>query len=262
MNKINCQHIFKALITIDYKTGNIIYSYGIKPFEDFNYIDSYERLNEIFNSFFKKTTTPILKKIKKEGKQYWIIRKKIQDKLYFFIDEQPYFDILLEEIEKKSIIDDLTKCYNKAEIISQIERFLLLFLRHKEPFSLLMFDIDFFKKVNDTYGHLAGDFVLKELTKIIKSNLRKSDIMGRFGGEEFLIILPKTKLPGAMRLAKRMNEEVKNHKFIYEEVNIKVTISIGITTPTRSDSVASLIDRCDKALYDAKKNGRDRVEYR
>ena len=262
MNKLNCENIFKAIVVIDYKSGEIIYSYGTKPFEKFNNINSFERLNEILIYFSKDKSIPILKHIKIEEKWYWIIRKKISDKLYYLIDELSYIDDTLQKIKKKSSIDDLTECYNKKEILSQVERFLLLFLRNKFPFSILMFDIDFFKKVNDTYGHLAGDFVLKELTKIIKSNLRKSDIMGRFGGEEFLVILPETKIAGAMRLAKRLNEEVKNHKFIYEGVEIKITISIGITTPTRSDSVDSLIDRCDKALYDAKKNGRDRIEYR
>jgi len=125
-----------------------------------------------------------------------------------------------------------------------------------------MFDIDFFKKINDTYGHLAGDYVLVELAQLVKLLLRNSDICGRFGGEEFLIVLPETKVAGAMKLAKRINNACKDHHFIYGQKNIEVRISAGVTAPTQSDSVASLIERCDDALYDAKENGRDRVEYR
>lgn len=190
------------------------------------------------------------------------MRKKSSNLLYYFIINLPYIDYFLKKLTEKSRIDSLTNCYNKAEILSQIERFLLLFLRHKDPFSLIMYDIDYFKKINDTYGHLAGDYVLIKLSNIVKSLLRKSDICGRFGGEEFIIILPKTKVAGALKLANRIREACQKYSFEYNGKKIDVTISLGVTTANINDSVASLIERCDKALYDAKKNGRNRVEYR
>jgi diguanylate cyclase (GGDEF)-like protein len=174
-----------------------------------------------------------------------------------------YFDILLEEVEQKAIIDPLTGAYNKREILDQLKRHLMIYLRYqKNYFSIVMFDIDFFKKVNDTYGHLAGDFVLKELSLLTKDLIRESDIFGRFGGEEFIIILPETKVVGAIKLAERLRKRVEEHNFIYNNEKISITISAGVTSVSLTDSVESLIDRCDIALYEAKKNGRNKVEYR
>jgi len=136
------------------------------------------------------------------------------------------------------------------------------FVRYKkEKFSVMIFDIDFFKKVNDTYGHLAGDYVLKELAALVKKSLRKADICGRFGGEEFLILLPNTKASGALKLASKLNNLVKEHLFKYENQTIPIRISLGITSVSYSDSYHSIVERCDQALYKAKENGRDRVEY-
>jgi len=126
----------------------------------------------------------------------------------------------------------------------------------------MMLDIDHFKKINDTYGHLAGDFVLKEIAKIVKNLIRKSDICGRFGGEEFVILLPNTKLSGAMKLAERIRETIQNHTFDFNGKKINVTVSIGITSVGVNDSYESLISRADEALYEAKEKGRNRIEYR
>ena len=262
MDIADFQKIYKAIVSVDYKSGKLLHVSGVDPFAFINDIQSFDQLNETLSTFCNNESFPICKQIEVEGKKYWIFRKKVSHTLYFFIEELPYIDLSLEEASKKSTIDGLTKCYNKIEIELQIEQFLLRYLRYKNPFSLLMFDIDFFKKINDTYGHMAGDYVLEELTQLIKSLLRESDICGRFGGEEFLVILPETKVAGAMKLAKRMNKACSEHQFIYEKRVIKVHISIGVTAPTQSDSVISLIERCDDALYDAKENGRNRVEYR
>jgi len=262
MNISDLKSIYKAVVSIDYQNGEVLHVSGVEPFAYVNDIASLDMLNEKLLSFCSYECTPIFEQIEVEGKKYWIFRKKVSNTLYFFIEELPYVDLTLEEASQKSIVDGLTRCYNKVEIESQIERFLLLFLRSNNPFSLIMFDIDFFKKINDTYGHLAGDYVLIELAQLVKSLLRNSDICGRFGGEEFLVVLPETKVSGAMKLANRINRVCKEHNFTYKQKNIKVCVSAGVTAPTKSDSVASLIDRCDDALYDAKKNGRDRVEYR
>ncbi len=191
-------------------------------------------------------------------KNLWAIKSENK----YIIDRFDGVDCLVKDLEKKSILDPLTGCYNKKEITILLERFLKEFLRYSNPLSVLMGDIDHFKRVNDTYGHLAGDFVLKEVSKTIKSSIRDSDACGRFGGEEFLILLPNTKLIGAMKLAERIKENVKNKEFIFEHKKIKVTISIGITSASKSDSVFSLIERVDEALYEAKRKGRDRIEYR
>ena len=195
--------------------------------------------------------------IKLEDK-YWAI--KSADK--YIIDEFDGVDKLIDDLNQKAIRDSLTRCYNKKETGVFLETFLKNFLRYKIPFSILMLDIDFFKKINDTYGHLAGDFILKEISNIIKSLIRDTDICGRFGGEEFIIGLPNTKLIGALKLAERIRKTIENKVFEYNGKKIKITLSIGVTSASKSDSVFSLIERADEALYEAKRKGRNRVEYR
>ena len=249
-------------MSIDYQSGELLHVSGLESFTSLNNIASLDQFNDVLLTFCECECTPIFKQIEIKEKKYWISRKKVFKTLYFFIEELPYIDLALAEANQKSTVDGLTKCYNKVEIESQVERFLLLFLRSNNPFSIIMFDIDFFKKINDTQGHLAGDYILVELAKLVKSLLRNSDICGRFGGEEFLVVLPQTKVAGAMKLANRINRACREHHFTYKQENIEVRISAGVTAPKQSDSVASLIDRCDDALYDAKENGRDRIEYR
>jgi len=200
-----------------------------------------------------------------KGKNYI----KIEDKYWavksgnkYIIDEFDGIDKLKEDLEQNALTDPLTGCINKKQIEYLAEEFLKNFLRYNSPFSILMLDIDFFKKVNDTYGHLAGDLILKEVSQIIKYLVRDSDVCGRFGGEEFLILTPNTKLTGALKLAKRIKKEIESKNFEFEGKNIKVTVSIGITSASKTDSVYSLIERADIALYDAKEKGRNRVEYR
>ncbi len=190
--------------------------------------------------------------------KYWVI--KSGDK--YIIDDFDGVEKLKKELEQDVIFDPLTGCYNKKESKFLTEKFLKNYLRYNTPLSALMIDIDFFKKVNDTYGHLAGDFILKEVAKTIKNEIRESDICGRFGGEEFIVLLPNTKLSGALKLANRIRSSIENKDFIFEDINIPIRISTGLTNASKSDSIFSLIDRADTALYDAKHNGRNRTEYR
>jgi diguanylate cyclase (GGDEF)-like protein len=124
-----------------------------------------------------------------------------------------------------------------------------------------MFDLDHFKKVNDTYGHLAGDFILVEVSKIIKGQLRDSDIFGRIGGEEFMILLAHTKKDDSLKVTNKLLKLISNYQFIYNDQIIPITISIGITSVLNDDTYLSIVNRVDKALYKAKQNGRNKIEY-
>lgn len=187
--------------------------------------------------------------------KYWVIQKGN----IYIIDKFKCFDDKI----KNALYDALTGCYNKKETQIFIEKLLYTYLRYKkEPFSLLMIDIDFFKKINDTYGHLAGDKALKEMTKIVFSLIRQSDFFGRYGGEEFLLVLPSTKITGAIKLAKRIKDSIENHIFEFDKNDIKFTVSIGVTSVGLNDDYESLISRVDEALYEAKHKGRNRIEYR
>jgi len=181
----------------------------------------------------------------------------------YFISRSKCFLDYIQKLEDNASLDPLTGVYNKKEILNFLEKLLANYIRYKkDPFSVMMLDIDHFKKINDTYGHLAGDFVLKEFVKIIQKIIRHSDILGRFGGEEFIILLPNTKVSGALKLAHRIKEEVEKNNFQFGNKNIKITTSAGITSASLSDSLESLLERVDEALYDAKKKGRNRIEYR
>ncbi len=223
-------------------------------------IKIFSKIPQINEEFFEKNIKDIeCGRIEIEGNIYWVIKK---DNVYL-VDKLDCLTKFMEDIEKKAIYDALTDCYNKKEIEEFVKKFLFNYLRYKKDyFTIMILDIDHFKKINDTYGHLAGDYVLKELAKIIKNVIRKSDICGRFGGEEFVIILPNTKISGAMKLAERLRKEIENHPFTFGEKQIKVTVSIGITSVGINDSYESLLSRADEALYEAKKKGRNKVEYR
>lgn len=177
-----------------------------------------------------------------------------------------YRDPLIEEfyvsLKNESLYDSLTEGLQKNHGEERIREELKLYSRHSQnSFSILIYDIDFFKKVNDTYGHLAGDFILKELSKRMKKALRETDIFIRFGGEEFIVLLPMTKVAGALTIAKKLLTTARVEPFIFQNRHIDITISIGVTSPLQSDTIATLIARADKALYEAKTNGRNRIEY-
>ena len=215
---------------------------------------------DIDKSFFEKNIkNKNCDKIIINGEDFWVFKKDN----FYIIDKFTCLNEKIEEYEKNAIYDGLTGCYNKREIVEFLNKFLHNYIRYKkDPFSLLMLDIDHFKKINDTYGHLAGDMALKEMANIIRNLIRKSDLCGRFGGEEFLVILPNTKIAGALKLANRIKDAIENHSFKFKNREIKFTISIGITAVGINDDYNSLMSRVDEALYEAKNKGRNRIEYR
>lgn len=161
-------------------------------------------------------------------------------------------------LTEKSITDSLTKLYNHQYIYDAVIKETQLSKLHGRSLCLMMADIDFFKRVNDEYGHLIGDKVIIKLTQIIKDIIRETDLAGRYGGEEFLIVLPGTKLNEALSIAEKIKETIENRKF--HDKRLKVTISIGVAEYTGED-VALLINKADNLLYKAKENGRNRIEY-
>lgn len=165
------------------------------------------------------------------------------------------------QLEFLATIDPLTELPNRRFFERQVLYEASINRRYKHEASILIIDIDHFKKINDTHGHDAGDFILKELAIIFKSHVRESDTVCRWGGEEFMFLLSHTTLDGALVLAKRLNKIAKETSFIYHEIPIKLTISIGLTTLDHSsqDGFTTSYMRADKALYEAKEKGRDLV---
>ena len=165
-----------------------------------------------------------------------------------------------EEIYRLSIMDGLTAVHNKRYFLEFLERELASSTRHNTPLSLIMVDIDHFKKINDTHGHLAGDAALKQLCQRLKPRIRDTDLLARYGGEEFAVVLPATAKQGALEFAEVLRALVESAPFTYESTVIPATISLGVaeidvTNPGKSDE---LIKRADANLYEAKRSGRNR----
>ncbi|WP_456465137.1 sensor domain-containing diguanylate cyclase [Desulfurobacterium sp.] len=160
------------------------------------------------------------------------------------------------EIKKLADIDCLTGIYNRRKVLEELEKEIMRTQRYGNPLSVIIFDVDFFKEVNDTYGHLMGDKILREIAQIIKKNIRRPDIFGRYGGEEFLIILPETDITGGVKFAEKIRKLIENHSF---PIDRKITISLGVTEYRYGDTVDTILARADKALYSAKESGRNKV---
>lgn len=166
----------------------------------------------------------------------------------------------LDELSERTKRDGLTGLYNKQAFHTCLER---IFTRCKdlgEPLSVAMIDLDLFKRINDQWGHPAGDMVLKEFANLIKPTIRPTDFFARWGGEEFGLILPHAGLKEAPIATERIRNRVADHSFIFEGHRLPVTISIGIAERSASDTTMEpLIARADKALYQAKQQGRNRT---
>lgn len=154
--------------------------------------------------------------------------------------------------------DYLTNILNRYKFFAVLDRELERFNRYNSRFSLLMFDIDHFKRLNDEYGHITGDNVLKKLTEVVSGNLRKTDVFARYGGEEFMILALETPVFGAARMAEKLRSLIANTDFS-DDGNGTITVSFGVTAVVDSDTAESLVKRADEALYNAKKSGRNRV---
>lgn len=165
-----------------------------------------------------------------------------------------------EEIYRLTTIDGLTQIFNKRYFLETLEREISRALRYRRELSLVMFDIDHFKQINDTNGHLAGDYVLKQLAQVIKTRIRREDIMARYGGEEFALILPEVDHHNGQQTAEKIRKLVEKTVFKFEDARIPVTVSVGLATlPSGGAEPSELIKAADEKLYEAKEAGRNRV---
>ena len=184
-----------------------------------------------------------------------------------------YFDIMLSELlaifkmkyqytekEFMSVLDGLTGLYNRRQFEIGLEQEHNRSKRHPSDFSLAILDIDFFKKVNDNFGHQYGDYVLRTVADLMKSAFRKTDLLYRYGGEELIMIMPETNIEGAIIPVQRLRRMVEDYDFEYNGVKTKVTVSIGLTMNYQElNSPAEILKSADEALYKAKESGRNRV---
>jgi diguanylate cyclase (GGDEF)-like protein len=166
----------------------------------------------------------------------------------------------LKNLENAAAFDPLTNCYNRREFSRLIEHNIANAQRYGKDLSIIMFDMDHFKKINDTYGHQVGDIVLKKVCQVIRSGIRKGDYLSRYGGEEFVLVLPDTKMTRAMELAERLRKTIENQPIkISEETDIKTTASFGVAALRSDSDKGTLLQEVDAMLYKAKTSGRNTV---
>jgi diguanylate cyclase (GGDEF)-like protein len=165
-----------------------------------------------------------------------------------------------QKLMEMNLKDALTGIHNRRSLEISLKEEIERHKRYGNPLSLIMFDIDFFKKVNDTYGHQCGDFILQQISATIQKSIRSHDILARYGGEEFCCLLPETSLEAAVNLAERFRNNIAQKPYRYQNTKVEVTISLGVSTLTEEAATAEmLLKKADKGLYAAKHAGRNRV---
>lgn len=207
----------------------------------------YSRLLTIANSLEAETKS-LTEHIQKDKKTIGNLQSKVKS-----------LEVALVEARKESKEDFLTHVATKRALTNELERAEESYRRYGVGYSLCFFDIDYFKVVNDTYGHEAGDVILATIGKILNKYVRRVDFVGRFGGEEFLVILPNIDLVQAKNFANKIRKIIENFKFIYKKERINITVSAGISERSREPSMDATLEKADKNLYEAKHNGRNQI---
>ena len=188
--------------------------------------------------------------------------KRLQTRMKISSDDLKQLQQELEKSQQEAQTDVLTSLFNKRGFEKRFELERIRAKQNETPFSIIMVDIDHFKKVNDTYGHLVGDSLLKSIANLLKSHLRKNDIASRYGGEEFLILLPETGIDGATAAAQKIRGNLSTKEWKLKETGEsmgKITVSMGIALYKLNEPEEALIKRADDALYLAKNKGRNRI---
>lgn len=164
-----------------------------------------------------------------------------------------------KDMERLATMDGLTRLFNRRKMREMLERERVRFERDKKPFIIAITDIDHFKKVNDNYGHDCGDYVLKEVSQLMKSCLRKQDVIARWGGEEFLIMLPETELEGAVNVFEKIRQVIAATRYRFADHEFSVTMTFGVAVFDGSQHIDGCIKQADQALYKGKHAGRNQV---
>lgn len=194
----------------------------------------------------------------KNGKLHGLI--SYRDITRALLENNLRLTIASKKLEEKANKDGLTQLSTKSVVFDALKSYIEISRSTSETLAALMIDIDHFKYINDTYGHLCGDEVLKDLASILQRGTRKPNIVGRYGGEEFIVVVPQVSTEQALAFANRLHGEIAGHVFRCKDVELNLTVSIGLAMWTSSiESELELIQMADEALYLAKRTGRNRV---
>jgi len=186
---------------------------------------------------------------------------KIGDTIYKYLSGANVESLYHEEIYNMTISDGLTQISNKRFLLDHLDKEFSRAKRYDRSLSIVMFDLDHFKDVNDKYGHLTGDYVLKELAGLLKKRIRKEELFARYGGEEFVVVLPESGRDVGLKFGEIVRKMVDEHHFEFEGQPISVTVSVGVGTISDGmNTVTDLLKVADELLYEAKRDGRNTVK--
>lgn len=200
-----------------------------------------------------------LDRLEESNEKLRLTNEELQEANLTIINKNLLLEKMTVQLELASQTDPLTGLYNRRYMQKNIESEINRVLRYGKHFCLIMSDIDHFKRVNDTYGHDCGDFILKDISRKLKEMIRIEDTLSRWGGEEFLLLLPETDLDGGMRIAERFRGDIEASLFIYDGQSIKITMTFGVSFYVGGEGTDYAIRRADEALYEGKNSGRNKV---
>ncbi len=227
---------------------------------DKNLEKSSKNIEQTSKEILSDSIIPQIKEILDELHKIREQNERLREKMNKYHEEIQQLREELNVAKTEAEIDFLTAIPNRRRFMRALEDYLKDFKEKGYPFSLIILDIDDFKKINDTYGHLAGDEVLKDIASVLKFYLRANTIVGRIGGEEFAILLPGVDSEKAKSVAERIRKIIENRKVHIGDTIINPKASFGVTEVKEGDTIETIIDRADKALYRAKSKGKNRVE--
>lgn len=248
------------------KKGSINKSFeqGIKQLDDtLKNGDDLESLKKSLNKIVSVIQTKVIQEVEAEESETQILENKIagmSNKIKLLEDHAKDLEKTIHKKHMEAITDPLTGLYNRAAYVQALEKAWMNWGQEKIQSTMLVWDIDHFKMINDRHGHAAGDKVLQSVAKKLETGVRKGDMLARFGGEEFVMLLVDKSLEEGAQLAERIRQLISSTEFTYKKQALHVTISCGVASFYGEDTPTSLFERADKALYRAKHSGRDRVE--
>jgi diguanylate cyclase len=248
------------------KKGSINQSFeqGIQQLDDtLKNSDDLEFLKKNLNKIVSAIQTKVIEEVEIEENETQVLENRIigmSNKIKSLEEHAKDLEKTIHKKHMEAITDPLTGLYNRAAYVQALEKAWMKWDQEKIPSTMLVWDIDHFKMINDRHGHAAGDKVLQSVARKLEEGVRKGDMLARFGGEEFVMLLVNKSLEEGAQLAERIRQIISTTDFTYKKQALHVTISCGVASFVSKDTPTSLFERADKALYRAKHNGRDRVE--
>ncbi len=250
------RNLKEIIINIENLTNDLFYQADIfknklKEFQaSLNKAQDLKNINDVL-VLMNKTVSEVVNFIEFFANELMELKNRIKNASEKIMN----FEKKIVDLKKKAFIDDLTKVYNRRGLETKLKFILMEFIPGKSDFAIIFFDLDNFKEINDQYGHHAGDLILKKVAELIKKSVRENDMVCRYGGDEFIVVIFGVSKPIASGIGRRIVDRISKAKFIYNGNEIKVKVSGGLYYVDKREDLEDVIKKADEAMYEAKKQG-------